>query len=70
MAPPRALGQHAPRSEPLCRHGDPAGTPWAERRATLLAIWAEPAGRALRVAAGPPCRTPFVAVPVPGRAAA
>jgi isopenicillin-N N-acyltransferase like protein len=62
---PRALGQHAPRGEPLCRHGDPPGTPWAEHRATLLAIWAEPARRSLRVAAGPPCRTPFVAVPVP-----
>ncbi len=57
--PWQALADHAPASEPLCRHGDPRGTPWAERRATLLAVWAQPARRSLRVAAGPPCRAPF-----------
>jgi isopenicillin-N N-acyltransferase-like protein len=60
--PLRALAEHAPASEPLCRHGDPRGTPWAERRATLLAMLARPATRSLRVAAGPPCVTPFVEV--------
>ncbi len=42
---------------PVYRHED--GDTWAERRATLLALWAEP-GR-LRVAAG----TPFEDVPLP-----
>jgi isopenicillin-N N-acyltransferase-like protein len=57
-----ALAEHAPESEPLCRHGDPRGTPWAERRRTLLALWAQPARRSLRVAAGPPCSARFVDV--------
>jgi isopenicillin-N N-acyltransferase like protein len=63
LAPPRALAQHAPRSEPLCRHGDPPGTAWPERRATLLATWAQPARGSLRVAAGPPCRCAFAELP-------
>jgi isopenicillin-N N-acyltransferase-like protein len=58
-AVPLVLSQHGALTEPVCRHGDPPGTPWAERRATLLAIWAEPAAGRLRVAAGPPCTAPF-----------
>ena len=56
-----ALAEHAPALEPVCRHAD--GSAWAERRATLLAVWAEP-GR-LRVAAGAPCASPFTDVPLP-----
>jgi isopenicillin-N N-acyltransferase-like protein len=46
---------------PVCRHED--GEAWAERRATLLAMWSEP-GR-LRVASGLPCETAFVDVALP-----
>jgi isopenicillin-N N-acyltransferase-like protein len=46
---------------PVCRHED--GEAWAERRATLLAIWSEP-GR-LRVASGLPCETAFADVALP-----
>jgi isopenicillin-N N-acyltransferase like protein len=59
VPPASALSEHAPAEEPVCRHGDAPGTPWAERRATLLALIAEPAIPALRVAYGHPCRTPF-----------
>jgi hypothetical protein len=59
---PRALGQHGAVVEPVCRHGDPPGTAWADRRATLLAVWAQPALARLRVAAGAPCAADFVAV--------
>jgi isopenicillin-N N-acyltransferase-like protein len=59
---PRALAQHGAMVEPVCRHGDAPGTAWADRRATLLAVWAEPNRHALRVAAGPPCGTNFAAV--------
>ncbi len=59
LAVPAVLAQHGAVDEPVCRHGDPAGTPWADRRATLLAVWAEPGAGRLRVAAGPPCTTPF-----------
>jgi isopenicillin-N N-acyltransferase-like protein len=58
---PLVLSQHGA-AEPVCRHGDPPGTAWAERRATLLAVWAEPAIPRLRVAAGPPCTAPFEAI--------
>jgi isopenicillin-N N-acyltransferase like protein len=64
-SPPHALAAHAPEEEPLCRHGDPPGTPWPDRRATLLASWAQPRHRLLRIAAGPPCTTPFRAVAPP-----
>lgn len=60
------LAQHNSVAEPVCRHGDPPGTAWADRRATLLATWARPAQRELRVAAGPPCQAPFALVPSPG----
>jgi isopenicillin-N N-acyltransferase-like protein len=60
-AVPLVLSRHGALAEPVCRHGDPPGTPWAQRRATLLAIWAEPAAGRLRVAPGPPCTTPFEA---------
>lgn len=60
---PAALAQHGAMTEPICRHGDPPGTSWADRRATLLAIWARPAQRSLRVAAGPPCSTAFTELP-------
>jgi isopenicillin-N N-acyltransferase-like protein len=62
VPPPRALAQHGAVAEPVCRHGDPPGTAWADRRATLLAVWAQPARHALRVAAGPPCASAFEAV--------
>lgn len=67
---PAALAQHGEVAEPVCRHGDPPGTAWADRRATLLATWAQPASRTLRVAAGPPCRNAFTRVPAPASAAA
>jgi isopenicillin-N N-acyltransferase-like protein len=63
--PREALSEHTPEGEPVCRHGDAAGTPWAERRATLLAIWAEPAAGVLRVSPGNPCESAFVPVPWP-----
>jgi isopenicillin-N N-acyltransferase like protein len=59
------LSEHAPVEEPVCRHGDPPGTPWLERRATLLALWAEPAVPRLRVAAGAPCQESFKNVALP-----
>jgi hypothetical protein len=62
---PHALAQHGLLVEPLCRHGDEPDIPWAERRATLLATWAQPAKRSLRVAAGPPCRHAFVPAATP-----
>jgi isopenicillin-N N-acyltransferase-like protein len=62
VTPERALAEHAPAEEPVCRHGDAPGTPWAERRATLLALCAHPAIPALRVAAGTPCTSPFAPV--------
>lgn len=57
-----ALASHAPAEEPVCRHGDPPGTPWAERRATLLALAVDPAARELLVAAGPPCSNGYARV--------
>ena len=57
-----ALATHAPAGEPVCRHGDPPDTPWAERRATLLALAADPARRELRIAPGPPCSNGFARV--------
>lgn len=67
---PAVLAQHGEVAEPVCRHGDPPGTAWADRRATLLATWARPASRSLRVAAGPPCRNAFALVDAPASAAA
>jgi isopenicillin-N N-acyltransferase-like protein len=59
---PRALAQHGAVVEPVCRHGDSPGTAWSDRRATLLAVWAQPARHRFRVAAGPPCSSAFAAV--------
>ena len=56
-----ALGTHAPAEEPVCRHGDSDG-PWADRRATLLALAADPAGGEVLVAAGPPCSNGYAPV--------
>jgi isopenicillin-N N-acyltransferase-like protein len=64
MDPLRALAEHFPAGEPVCRHGFDEGV-WADRRETLLAIAVDPASPSLRVAAGPPCRTPFEAVRLP-----
>ncbi len=50
-----ALASHVPAEQPVCRHGDPPGTPWAERRATLLAVAIDPADGEMRIAPGPPC---------------
>ena len=50
-----ALASHVPAEQPVCRHGDPPGTPWAERRTTLLAVAIDPSGGEMRVAPGPPC---------------
>lgn len=63
--PPEALAEHGPAPEPVCRHGDAAGTPWSERRATLLALRASRGS--LRIAAGNPCTTAFVPVALPPR---
>ena len=54
-----ALAAHAPAEEPVCRHADP-DAPWADRRATLLALTA--AGGVLRIAAGPPCSNGYADV--------
>jgi isopenicillin-N N-acyltransferase like protein len=52
------LCSHAGAPESPCRHDD--GTlPWAQRRATLASIAMEPGARRMRIAAGPPCETPF-----------
>lgn len=59
VPPAVALSEHAPAGEPVCRHSDAPGTAWHDRRSTLLALIAEPAVPALRLAFGHPCRTPF-----------
>jgi isopenicillin-N N-acyltransferase-like protein len=64
MEPVRALSEHVPAAEPVCNHGSD-DVAWADRRETLLAIEVDPAVPSLRVAAGPPCRTAFEAVPLP-----
>jgi isopenicillin-N N-acyltransferase like protein len=64
MDPPRALAEHFPAGEPVCRH-DIGEDAWADRRDTLLAIAVDPAAPSLRVAAGPPCRAPFETVALP-----
>src|SRR5262249_34029143 len=62
-AVPNVLSQHGAVVEPICRHADddPPETPWAERRATVLAVWAPPDG-GLRVAPGPPCDVAFAQI--------
>jgi isopenicillin-N N-acyltransferase-like protein len=62
---PLALADHGGAAEPICRHGDAPRTAWAQRRATLLAIWAQPVRSSLCVAAGAPCGADFAAVPIP-----
>jgi isopenicillin-N N-acyltransferase-like protein len=57
-----ALASHAPEEEPVCRHDDPPGTPWAERRATLLALAIDPARGEILVAPGPPCSNGYARV--------
>ena len=59
-AVPNVLSQHGAVVEPICRHADhdPPITAWADRRATVLAVWAG-ADDGLRVAPGPPCETGF-----------
>jgi isopenicillin-N N-acyltransferase-like protein len=64
-SPEQVLAQHSGGEEPVCRHDDRAGTEWADRRATLLAVWAQPARRTLLVAPGPPCTTRFIALRTP-----
>jgi isopenicillin-N N-acyltransferase-like protein len=64
VAPTAALAYHEPAEQPVCRH-EAAGVPWAERRATLLAVAIDPRAPSLRVAAGPPCSAPFEPVPLP-----
>jgi isopenicillin-N N-acyltransferase-like protein len=59
--PAAALRDHFPMPEAICRHADPAAA-WPDRRATLLCTDLDPVGRTIRVAAGPPCCTPFEAV--------
>ena len=54
-----ALATHAPAVEPVCRHAD-ADVPWADRRATLLALTADRGE--LRVAPGPPCSNGYARV--------
>jgi isopenicillin-N N-acyltransferase like protein len=64
MDPVRALAEHFPAGEPVCRHGAD-DVAWADRRETLMAIAVDPGAPSLRVAASPPCRAPFEAVPLP-----
>jgi isopenicillin-N N-acyltransferase-like protein len=60
----RALAQHFPAREPVCRHRDPDDE-WAQRRETLVSIALDPGVPAMRIAAGPPCHTPYEDVPLP-----
>jgi isopenicillin-N N-acyltransferase like protein len=62
--PERALGEHLPLEGPVCRHADPEDD-WSERRETLVSIALDPGAPALRIAAGPPCRTPYRDVSLP-----
>ncbi len=62
--PTSALAAHLPEGEPLCRHRDRT-LPWADQRATLLALDIDPGVPSLAVAAGPPCATPFERVELP-----
>jgi isopenicillin-N N-acyltransferase-like protein len=64
IGPARALAEHFPAGESICRHGDTSPV-WADRRETLLAIAMDPGAPALGVAAGPPCRFPFEPVALP-----
>jgi isopenicillin-N N-acyltransferase-like protein len=61
----RALACHFPSPEPVCIHTDDT-TDWADRRVTLMSVVIDPATPSLRLAAGPPCETPFEPVPLPG----
>jgi isopenicillin-N N-acyltransferase-like protein len=61
-----ALGSHFPAGEGICRHGG-ADVTWAERRATLLSLVADPASLTLKLAGGPPCESPYAAIPGPDR---
>ena len=60
VPPLEALASHGPPEQPVCRHGDPPGTPWAEKRATLLALAVDPGRGEMRVAPGPPCSNGYV----------
>jgi isopenicillin-N N-acyltransferase-like protein len=64
MDPARALAEHFPAGESICRHADPSVV-WADRRETLLAIAMDPGAPSMRVAAGSPCRAPFRGVTLP-----
>ena len=64
MEPTRALSEHFPAGESVCRHED-RDVAWADRRETLLAIAIDPGAPALRLAAGPPCSSPYQAVTLP-----
>ena len=59
----RALAAHFPSPHGVCRHDD-AALPWADRRATVLSLVADPCARSLSLAAGPPCERPFRPVEV------
>jgi isopenicillin-N N-acyltransferase-like protein len=59
----QALRSHFPTPHGVCRHDDPA-VPWAERRATLLSLVADPGARTLAIAPGPPCEHPYRALEV------
>ena len=58
------LASHFPAGPSICRHDDER-LAWAERRATLLSLEADPAGQTLRIAPGTPCDTPFEDVELP-----
>jgi isopenicillin-N N-acyltransferase-like protein len=63
------LSTHFPAPEGICRHAVAEGVDWAERRATLLSVVADPGAPELRLAAGPPCEAPYAAVALPWAAA-
>jgi isopenicillin-N N-acyltransferase-like protein len=60
----QALASHFPAGEGICRHAA-ADVAWADRRATLLSLVADPGALTLRLAAGPPCEEPYADVPRP-----
>ncbi len=60
----QALCSHFPAGEGICRHAG-TGEPWADRRATLLSLVADPGALTLKLACGPPCEAQYVGVPGP-----
>jgi isopenicillin-N N-acyltransferase like protein len=59
-----ALRSHAGAPESVCRH-ERADDAWPDRRATLASVVLDAGARSMRVAAGPPCSSPYAEVTLP-----